>query len=140
MYVSGVLYYWFQTLISYHTVKVGLDTKYMFVFRLAVSCVLTLTGVGFPFLTWFSYTEFSDSNNSIKVATWKAEENGYSLHVINSAVEWIASLSFAIYAASFYKDFKTFSLEVYCVQRNELKVEKHEDCAKVKRSNDEYGE
>ncbi|XP_078371426.1 DNA damage-regulated autophagy modulator protein 1-like [Oculina patagonica] len=113
--VSGVLYYWFQTIISYHVVKVGLNSKCMFVFRLAVSCTMTFTGVGYPFFKWFSDTMFSGNT-----AQWRPSDGGYTLHVINSAGEWVACLCLAIYAASFYKEFQTFSIEVCGVKNNEL--------------------
>ena len=114
--VSGVLYYWFQTIISYHTVTLGLITKCIFVFRLAVSCVLTLSGMLYPFFKWYSNTLFKGSHSPIKVANWKPKHGGYSIHVIDSAEEWIACLSLAIYAVSFFKEFEAFSVEVCCVE------------------------
>ncbi|XP_078381442.1 DNA damage-regulated autophagy modulator protein 2-like [Oculina patagonica] len=110
--VSGALYYWLQTLITYHTVKVGLNSKCMFIFRLAVSCVLTFTGVGYDFLKRYSYTKFSGSDSFIRLANWGPEDGGYAVHVVDSAGEWIACLSLAIYAMSFYQEFQTLSIEV----------------------------
>lgn len=68
----------------------------------------------YPFFKYFSYTQFNYS--PIKEANWKPKNGGYSLHVVNCAGEWIACLSLAIYASSFYKEFQSFSVEVFCVE------------------------
>ena len=114
--VSAVFYYWFQTIISYHAVKVSLNSKCMFVFRLAVSCTMTLTGIAYPFFKWYSDTKFSGDT-----AHWKPSDGGYALHVVNCAGEWVACLCLALYAASFYKEFQTFSIGVCGNGINELR-------------------
>ena len=135
--VSGVLYYWFQTVISYHAATLGLNTKCMFVFRLAVCCILTVTGILYPFFKWFSYTQFKGSHSSTKVANWKPKNGGYSLHVVNCAGEWIACLSLAIYASSFYKEFQSFSVEVSCIENKRgSKTDKDGDYSVINQGNE----
>ena len=129
--VSGLVYYWFQTVISYHTITVGLNTKCMFVFRLAVCCIMTFTGVGYPFLKWFSYTKFTGDEG---VEHWKPKDGGYALHVIGNAGEWIACLSLAMYAVSFYKEFQKFSVEVCCVENDERETVKNTEYSPIKQS------
>ena len=119
--VSGVLYYWFQTIISYHAVKVGLNSKCVFILRLAVSCTMSFTGVGYPFFKWYSDTKFSGNT-----ATWKPKDGGYALHVVNCTGEWIACLCLALYAVSFYKEFQTFSIEV-CGVRDYMQITSGKD-------------
>ena len=133
---SGVLYYWFQTVISYHAVKVGLNTRCMFFFRLAISCILTFTGVGYPIFKWLSYTLFRGSNSSISVAYWQPKDGGYTLHVFNCAGEWVACLCLAIYMASFYKEFQNFSIttEVCYIENDEFKGRKKVDYPKLMQS------
>ncbi|KAJ7356177.1 autophagy modulator [Desmophyllum pertusum] len=101
--VCGILYYWLQTAISYHTVKVGFNSKCVFTYRLVLSGIMTFTGVGYPFFKWFSYTKFNGS-----VEYWSPGDGGYILHVVNCAGEWVACLSLALYAVSFYKEFQNF--------------------------------
>lgn len=110
---SSVIYYWLQTVISYHVIKVGINSKCVFAFRLTLSCILTFTGIGYPFLKWNSYTKFSGN-----VSFWNPSDDGYILHVSSSVGEWIACLCLALYVVSFYKEFQTFSIEVSCVENN----------------------
>ena len=101
LFVSGVLYYWLQTVISYHAIKVGVNSKCVFAFRLAVSCIVTFTGVGYPF--------FKYAGNEVE---WNTSDDGYIVRVIGSAGEWVACLGLALYAVSFYREFQTFSIEI----------------------------
>ena len=133
--VCGILYYWLQTAISYHTVKVGFNSKCVFTYRLVLSGIMTFTGVGYPFFKWFSYTKFNGS-----VEYWSPGDGGYILHVVSSAGEWVVCLSLALYAVSFYKEFQTFSVEVCCVKNNELKRGKDGDYKQIKSGNDESDE
>jgi len=133
--VSGGLYCVFQTLISYHTVKVGLNTKCTLFFRSAVSCILIFSGAGYYFFKWSSYTEFRGSESSIKVANWSPDNGGYTLHVAASAGEWIACLSLAIYPSLFHNEFQTFSIEDICVEYKGMT--KNGDYSVIKQSKDE---
>ena len=80
---------------------------------------------------------FSGSDSFSKVASWNPKEDGYAVHVADSAGEWIACLSLAIYAVSFYKEFQTFSVEVCFVENDELKGEKHGGYSKIKQNKEE---
>ena len=129
--VSGVVYYWLQTVISYHVIKVGINSKCAFAFRLTLSCIMTFTGVGFPFFKWYSYTKFSGN-----VSLWNASDSGYILHVLNSAGEWVACLCLALYPVSLYKEFQTFSIEVCCVENNVLARRKKGDYTEITSAKD----
>ena len=74
------------------------------------------------------------------VAHWRPQDGGYPMHMVNCAGEWIACLSLAIYAASFYKEFQTFSVEVCYVENDELIGEKNGDYSEMKQSLDEEDE
>ena len=101
-----------------------------------MSCILTFSGVGYPFFKWFSYTNFRDSESTTKVANWNPKNNGYALHVASCVVEWIACLSLAIYAASFYEEFHSLSVEVCYVKNDRMKREKNGDYTRVKQNTD----
>ena len=97
---------------------------------------MTFTGVGYPFLKWFSYTKFTGDEG---VKHWKPKDGGYALHVTGNAGEWIACLSLAIYAVSFYKEFQKFSVEVCCVENDERETVKNTEYSPIKQSeNIEY--
>ena len=107
---------------------VKLNGKSMFLFRLAVSFIMTVSGVAYPF---FKYTEFSNRMSGIETAHWSPGEDGYASHVISSVGEWIACLTIGIYFASFYKEFQTFSLEVSYVENAELERSSNGEYSKV---------
>lgn len=123
----------FQTLITFYGVKVGLNTKCMFFLLFAVSCAITLTGVGFPFFKLFSYTKFHGSND---IAHWKLNDGGYSLHLLNCLGECITCFILAFYQMSYHKDCQTFSIEVCCVENNGKKIyqpdNKLHECEQIK--------
>ena len=73
-------------------------------------------------------------NNS--VANWKPEDSGYTLHVMSTAGEWIAMLGLAMYAASFYKEFQTFSVEVCCVENDGTETVKNTEYSPIKQKED----
>ena len=98
---------------------------------------MTFTALGYPFFKYLSYTMFTGSRG---VAHWRPQDGGYPMHMVNCAGEWIACLSLAIYAASFYKEFQTFSVEVCYVENDELIGEKNGDYSEMKQSLDEEDE
>ena len=132
LFVSGALYFWFQTAISYHTAKVGLHSKCVFIFRLVVSCMVTCTGITYPFFNWFSYTKFTGSS----VEFWSADDGGFMLHVLNCAEEWIACLCLALYPASFYKEFQTFSVEICYVANKEATSSRESEYVQIQSNDD----
>ena len=89
LFLSGDVYFWFQTLISYHGIAVKLNSKSMFLFRLAVSCIVTITGVVYPFLKDFAYTKYSGrvQLNSVTAAYWSPNEGGWAVQVSSNAGE-----------------------------------------------------
>ena len=97
---------------------------------------MSFTGVAYPFFKWFSYSKFSGD----RVANWKLKDGGYILHMANCTGEWIACLSLAIYAASFYKEFQTFSVEVCYVENDEMKEDRNINYKKIKQRKDEEDE
>ena len=113
---------------------VKLNSKSMFVFRLAVSCIVTITGVAYPF---FEDRKFSSRMSSIETAHWNPKQPGYAFHVISSVGEWIACLSLGIYVASYYKEFQTFSLEVSHVENAELERPLNGEYSRVKQSKED---
>ncbi|CAH3039323.1 unnamed protein product [Porites lobata] len=139
LFLGGGVYFWFQTLISYHGIAVKLNSKSMFLFRLAVSCIVTITGVVYPFLKDFAYTKYSGrvQLNSITAAHWSPNEGGWAIQVASNAGEWIDCLSLAIYAASFYKEFQTFSLDVSYVENAELEKGWNGKYSKIRQSKEE---
>ena len=94
------------------------------------------TGVAYPFFKWFSYSKFRGDS----VAKWKVKDGGYILHVASSTGEWIACLSLAIYAASFYKEFQTFAIKVCYVENDETKKERNINYKKIEQTKDEERE
>ncbi|XP_073254502.1 DNA damage-regulated autophagy modulator protein 1-like [Porites lutea] len=139
LFLGGGVYFWFQTLISYHGIAVKLNSKSMFLFRLAVSCIVTITGVVYPFLKDFAYTKYSGrvQLNSVTAAHWSPNEGGWAVQVASNAGEWIDCLSLAIYAASFYKEFQTFSLDVSYVENAELEKGWNLKYSKIRQSKEE---
>ena len=139
LFLGGGVYFWFQTLISYHGIAVKLNSKSMFLFRLAVSCIVTITGVVYPFLKDFAYTKYSGrvQLNSVTAAHWSPNEGGWAVQVASNAGEWIDCLSLAIYAASFYKESQTFSLDVSYVENAELEKGWNLKYSKIRQSKEE---
>ena len=139
LFLGGGVYFWFQSLISYHGIAVKLNSKSIFLFRLAVSCIVTITGVVYPFLKDFAYTKYSGrvQLNSVTAAHWSPNEGGWAVQVSSNAGEWIDCLSLAIYAASFYKEFQTFSLDVSYVENAELEKGWNGKYSKIRQSKEE---
>ena len=142
LFLGGGVYFWFQTLISYHGIAVKLNSKSMFLFRLAVSCIVTITGVVYPFLKDFAYTKYSGrvQLNSVTAAHWSPNEGGWAVQVASNAGEWIDCLSLVIYAASFYKEFQTFSFDVSYVENAELEKGWNGKYSKIRQSKEEEEE
>ena len=129
--VSGILYLWFQSAIGYFTAKMGLHSKWVFIFRLVVSCIITCAGIWYPFFKWFSKTRLGSSE-----AFWSPDDGGYALHLFSTIGEWVACLCLALFPASFYEEFKTFSLEIHHVKVKELTDSKKTDYVKIETNND----
>ncbi|XP_068701554.1 DNA damage-regulated autophagy modulator protein 1-like [Montipora foliosa] len=132
LFLSGVVYFWFQTLISFFTIKIGPNTKCTFFFRLSVSFVMTIVGLEFPVSFYLSYLKFHGSN----AAFWDKDDGGYELHMLHSAGEWVTCLCIAIYVSSFYKEFQSFSIEVCAVAKGEIQTDKDGDYSKIKQHED----
>ena len=111
--VSGALYYWFQTVISYHVIKARVNSKCVFAFRFTLSCIITFTGIVYPFFKVYSNSKFSGN-----ASLWNPSDDGYILHVISTSGEWVAYLSLVLYGMSFYTEFQMFSIQVCCVENN----------------------
>lgn len=73
----------------------------MFLFRFAVSCIVTSTGVVYPFLKDFAYTKYSGrvQLTSVTAAHWNPNEGGWAIQVASNAGEWMDCLCLAIYAS-----------------------------------------
>ena len=78
-------------------------------------------------------------NGDEGMAKWKPKDGGYTFHVINTAQEWITVLGLAMYAVSFYKEFQNFSVEVRCVENDEVEPIKRREYSPIKqKENLEY--
>ena len=73
----------------------------MFLFRFVVSCIVTSTGVVYPFLKDFAYTKYSGrvQLTSVTAAHWNPNEGGWAIQVASNAGEWMDCLCLAIYAS-----------------------------------------
>ena len=96
---------------------------------------MTLTGIAYPFFKYYSDAKFTGDK-----AHWKPSDDGYALHVVNCTGEWVACLCLALYAASFYKEFQTFSIGVCGNGNNELRRGKNGDYTQITSSKDEDDE
>ena len=108
--VSGVIYFAYQSVISYHVINIGVNTYCMFAFRLTISVIMALTGAGYPVFKWLSYTYFDGDR-----AHWEPTDPGYALHVANCAGEWITILCMVMFVGSFHREFQAFSIDVYYI-------------------------
>lgn len=133
LFVSGIPYLWFQTAITFFTAKMGLHSKCVFIFRLVVSCTITCAGIGYPFFKWFSYTRLQTGSS---VDFWSPGDGGYALHLFSTIGEWVACLCLALFPASFYEEFKTFSLEIHHVKVKELTDSRKSDYVKIGTNDD----
>ena len=133
LFVSGIPYLWFQTAITFFTAKMGLHSKCVFIFRLVVSCTITCAGIGYPFFKWFSYTRLQTGSS---VDFWSPGDGGYALHLFSTIGEWVACLCLALFPASFYEEFKTFSLEIHHVEVKEHTDSKKSDYVKIGTNDD----
>ena len=131
--VSGILYLWFQSAIGFFTAKMGLHSKWVFIFRLVVSCIITCSGIGYPFFKWFSKTRLQTGSSE---AFWSPDDGGYALHLFSTIGEWVACLCLALFPASFYEEFKTFSLEIHHVKVKEHTDSKKSDYVKIGTNDD----
>ena len=131
--VSGILYLWFQSAIGFFTAKMGLHSKWVFIFRLVVSCIITCSGIGYPFFKWFSKTRLQTGSSE---AFWSPDDGGYALHFFSTIGEWVACLCLALFPSSFYEEFKTFSLEIHHVKVKEHTDSKKSDYVKIGTNDD----
>ena len=131
--VSAIPYLWLQTAITFFTAKMGLHSKWVFIFRLVVSCTMTCTGIGYPFFKWFSTTKLQTGSSE---AFWSPDDGGYALHLFSTIGEWVACLCLALFPASFYEEFKTFSLEIHHVKVKEHTDSKESDYVKIETNDD----
>ena len=94
-------------------IKAGVNSKCAFAFRLTLSCIITFTGVAYPFFKWYADSKFSG-----KELLWNPSQDAYILHVISAAGEWAACLCLPLYAMSFYTEFQVFSIQVCGIENN----------------------
>ena len=103
-------------------------SKWVFIFRLVVSCIITCAGIGYPFFKWFSKTRLQTGSSE---AFWSLDDGGYALHLFSTIGEWVACLCLALFPASFYEEFKTFSPEIHHVKVKELTDSKKSNYVKI---------
>ena len=111
----------------------GLHSKWVFIFRLVVSCIITCSGIGYPFFKWFSKTRLQTGSSE---AFWSPDDGGYALHFFSTIGEWVACLCLALFPSSFYEEFKTFSLEIHHVKVKEHTDSKKSDYVKIGTNDD----
>ena len=112
---SGVLYYWFRTVISYHVIKAGVNSKCVFAFRLTpLSCIIPFfLSFFFLFLFFFfcgSLPRFLIFNSAIKLSS--VSVGSFSLLLKQSRLLFFFFLSLFIFITALHSLIK---LHLHCI-------------------------
>ena len=118
LFVSGTLYYWFQTFLTYELIATGKNSKAMFVIRLGLSFIITVCGAIFLIGSVFAYDLYCENQKDCKkvAALWRPEEPGYALHLLSNICEWLATLFFGLYSITFFGELQKITVNVSCFE------------------------
>ena len=114
LFAGGAFYFWAQTILTYHFSKAGLNSTCMFVFRLAITVLMTICGIVFFVAEIPAYKQFLLSGTNRTIQQWRPEDGGYTLHVLSNVCEWVGASCFTIVISTFYGEFQKISLSVNC--------------------------
>lgn len=101
LFVSGAAYCWTQTVITYQLAKFNVNTKPMFLARLVIASVLTVSTLLFLVCGGLGYRK-----STIK-----------TIEIVGNMAEWIAAWCFGLFGISFFKEFQKLSLNIQCIPR-----------------------
>lgn len=101
LFVSGAAYCWAQTFITYQLTKFNVNTKSMFLGRLVISSVLTLS-----VLVFLVCGGLDSRTSMIK-----------PIEIAGNIAEWLAAWCFGAFGISFCKEFQKLSLNIQCIPR-----------------------
>ncbi|XP_027019705.1 DNA damage-regulated autophagy modulator protein 1 [Tachysurus fulvidraco] len=100
-FVCGMIYIILQTIISYKVYPYG-SSKCTCHVRAIFSAVALLTVAITIISASFLKTQFH----------WTPEDQGYKLHVVSAACEWIAAFTFVFFFYTYIQEFKQFTVRV----------------------------
>lgn len=100
--VSGAAYCWTQTIATYQLTKFNSDVRPVFISRLVITSLLTLS----------SFLVFTCSG-----LIYTDPVRHPSLQIVGNLSQWMAVSCFGVFAFSFFKEFQKLSLTIQCIPR-----------------------
>lgn len=120
--LGGIGYCFLETAITYHLAKLLKNSCRMFVLRLLITCVLTVSGIAHVILKAWTVKRLSHDGNPLAKAPWRkynATDDYYPAHVTSNFGEWLTFFLFAVFSATFFNEFQKLSINFSCFPRKD---------------------
>ena len=115
--LGAIVYCFLESAITYQLSKHSLSSVALFLTRLLITVILTVSGIIHVVLkVWTSDRLFHDGN-ALAQTPWRpynSTQDYYPQHVASNLGEWIAFFLLAIFAATFSKEMQQTSISLRC--------------------------
>ena len=114
VFISGILYCWIQSFISYKMKLCGLITPKLLTLRVILAILMSiffiscLTALFYASQDWFHYHIRSFPHRH----KWNPNNRHYVDHVVGDVSEWLMSLTLLSFMATFFGEFRFVKMKI----------------------------
>ena len=113
------IYFWLQTNISYKTALYGIYSPWLCHVRFALSFLLSLCSAVYfvtAAISSYNFRKHHQSYNSL--ASLEPGDQGYTLHVVSNASEWLAFFNIMALSLTYFEEFQQVIMLIDCQEKS----------------------